>query len=425
MTDLSREIKAVGCDWKTRERAETYTFPNDWRIREYRLESADPLPAREIRNTLAAWFPYMGRDVTLKELALGAERVVVLVDDLSRPTPSRELIDPILDQLRDAGVTDERIRFVVALGTHRPMTPDEMEMKLGRDVLSRFRCENHDARSADPVDLGRTSFGTPVRINRTVGEADLAIGLGAITKHRFAYASGGAKIFFPGVAHVDSVVANHKLMDEPGAKFGRVRRDIDEAARMLAERTALFVVNVTVDAAGRITRVYLGEPVEMFERCADEALASYKVDFHRSDFGNSGRADVAFYRMGLNSCNPVQILKTIAGWREVCRLPVVIGDFADGFYYDGKRDGPYEDFVRKVKAAPEPSAVSLEAIVASGEGVVVFSPNLDAKSMQSAKPRWFVANGWHRLIGELYELLGPNRDAAFFHDATLQVLDIS
>ena len=92
---------------------------------------------------------------SLVELARGARSVLLVVDDNTRPTPTERLLPPILDRLNAAGVPDAAIELLIALGTHRPMTPAEQEIKYGREVLRRVRVSNHDA--FDParlVDLG-------------------------------------------------------------------------------------------------------------------------------------------------------------------------------------------------------------------------------------------------------------------------------
>jgi hypothetical protein len=79
----------------------------------------------------------------LRDMAAGKESVLIVVDDVSRPTPAWEIVPHVLDELAAAGVADSGIEFVMALGTHRPMTGDEMRAKVGADVYARFRCHNH------------------------------------------------------------------------------------------------------------------------------------------------------------------------------------------------------------------------------------------------------------------------------------------
>jgi len=422
--ELTKIIQSAGYDWKTDRKIETYRFPESWDVREYRLREGAVLEASEIRRAVSGRIPYKEGAAALKELAADKQNIVILVDDLSRPTPASDILGSLLDQLKEAGVAGERIRFVMSLGTHRPMSAEEIAMKLGPAAASGYVCENHDCRSEDAVTLGRTSYGTLVRVNKTVAQADLVIGIGAMTKHRFAYASGGAKIIFPGAAHLDTVIANHKLMNQPGEGYGAVRQDIHESARMLTERTDIVTVNVTVNSHGRITNLFIGDCMEMFKASVDRALESYRLDFRRADYGKSGKADIGVFRLGQNSCNPIQMLKASGCWESLCDVPIIVGDFSDRYYYDGKVHGAYKEYlarVKKTQAIPNPS---LKECVERNECCIVFSPNLDATSVHISKPHWFVTSDWDRLMLELRDMLGDEKTAAFFHNASLQIVNV-
>ena len=118
----------------------------------------------------------------LPELTKKGDKVVIVADDITRPTPTDKLIPPLLDELNKAGIPDEDITIVVALGTHRYMTDEEMELKFGREVLERVEVINHEWK--DPRNLvyvGSSSKGTPIIVNKIVYEADFKIGVGNIT----------------------------------------------------------------------------------------------------------------------------------------------------------------------------------------------------------------------------------------------------
>ena len=63
---------------------------------------------------------------TLRVLGTGKSNVIVLIDDITRETPADILLPPILDELHAAGLQDQNIRVMIALGTHRPMTGHEI-----------------------------------------------------------------------------------------------------------------------------------------------------------------------------------------------------------------------------------------------------------------------------------------------------------
>lgn len=190
----------------------------------------------------------------LQELVRPAQRVAIITSDLTRPCPSDRLVPPVLDELTAAGVSDDQVTVVVALGLHRPMTGQEIAAAVGPDVCRRVRVVNHDPDKV--VYLGTTSFGTPVELFQPLVEADVRVCLGNLELHYFAGYSGGAKAVLPGCASRATIRANHSLMVRPGANAGGrgklglagnpVRADLEEGAAMLGID---FLLNVVVEAA--------------------------------------------------------------------------------------------------------------------------------------------------------------------------------
>src|ERR1043165_4195438 len=75
--------------------------------------------------------------------AVGArDRVLILIDDATRATPIARILPPVFDELHAAGVDDERVEFLQAPGSHRPMTDAELREKLG-DRFGRHRVHEH------------------------------------------------------------------------------------------------------------------------------------------------------------------------------------------------------------------------------------------------------------------------------------------
>ena len=197
----------------------------------------------------------------LRDLAGRGKKVVIVTSDMTRPCPSARLFPFILEELAAAGVPDEDVTIVMALGLHRPMTEAEIAEALSPQISSRFRVLNHDVN--DTVRLGVTREGTPVEIFRPVVEADLRVCLGNVEFHYFAGYSGGAKAIFPGCASRAGVTANHAMMVRPGSGTGRlvgnpVRADIEEAAGMLGVD---FVLNVVVDGDHRVVGAAAGDMI--------------------------------------------------------------------------------------------------------------------------------------------------------------------
>ncbi len=194
----------------------------------------------------------------LEQLAQCKKKVVIVTSDLTRPCPNAVILPPLVSALNAAGVMDEQISIVIALGLHRKMTEAELEQSIGEDLFSRIRVLNHDIN--DVVPFGVTSRGTPVEIFRVVAEADLKICVGSVELHYFAGYSGGAKAIMPGVASKRAIKANHSHMIQKTAaatylEGNPVREDLEEAVSMIGVD---FLLNVIVDEKGRIIHAKAG-----------------------------------------------------------------------------------------------------------------------------------------------------------------------
>jgi nickel-dependent lactate racemase len=200
----------------------------------------------------------------LRALVRAQDRVVIVHTDLTRATPNALILPILLAELEDAGVRRGNITLLNALGTHRRQTEAEMRDLLGDFVVDRYRCVQHDAwDDANLVSFGETSFGHPVRINRTYAEAEIKILTGFIEPHFFAGYSGGPKGVLPSVAGFESVLSNHgrAMVAHPQATWGvTAGNPIWEEMREIALRTRpTFLLNVTLDTQKRLTGVFAGE----------------------------------------------------------------------------------------------------------------------------------------------------------------------
>ena len=195
----------------------------------------------------------------LHQLARPGQRITIVTSDITRPLPSYQILPGVLDELYRAGVRPEDITVVLALGSHRRHTPEEVIRLVGRECYETVRCVDSDA--ADCIHLGDTAHGTPVDITRAVAEADFRICLGNIEFHYFAGYSGGTKAIMPGVSTPLAIQANHRLMVSPLACAGRldgnpVREDLEEAAAICGVD---FIVNVVLDEHKQIVYAKAGD----------------------------------------------------------------------------------------------------------------------------------------------------------------------
>ena len=200
----------------------------------------------------------------LRELVKPGDSVAVVFSDLTRPMPNDRVLPVLLAELASAGVPDERVVLVNALGTHRLQTEEELRRMLGDSIARRYAIVQHDAWDASqlaPVIANRA--GRMVRVNRAYLEADVRILTGFVEPHFFAGFSGGPKAVLPGIADIDAILDNHdaRLLASPAATWATTEGNpLWEELRDVALATApTFLLNVTLNREREITAVFAGE----------------------------------------------------------------------------------------------------------------------------------------------------------------------
>ena len=216
---------------------------------------------------------------SLESLAAGKKSAALVVDDVSRPVPYPEVLAPVLETLIRAGIHEDRISVIVATGLHRPMTSEELDSWIG-PYRGRVRIFNHEPDDRSHlVDLGVTSLGTRIKINRTFADAELKVLTGDVDYHQFCGYGGGAKSVYPGLADRAAIETNHSRMEIPGTGMGRiegnpVREEIDEAGRIAGVD---FILNVVQNSRKEVVAAFAGDLIAAHRAGAQLIDRMYKL----------------------------------------------------------------------------------------------------------------------------------------------------
>jgi len=211
-----------------------------------------------------------------------ARNAVVVVNDMTRPTPNQEILPPLLAEIEQAGIKAEDITLIIATGIHRHHTEEENRSVFGAEIADRYRIVNHDC-DRNLISLGRLSNGLELEINRTAAQADLLVTIGVVGLHYFAGYSGGRKSILPGIASRQAIEANHKMMSDRRACLGNYQDNPVSDLMLEAARRAEvdFILNVVTQskhdiaycAAGEVAAAWL-EAVRFCEKINTVEIAS-------------------------------------------------------------------------------------------------------------------------------------------------------
>ncbi len=258
-----------------------FPIPKEWNL----ISSEDRPPVRgvadpmeEIRRAL----DHPVRSPKIEEMAKPGMDVVLLFDDLQRPTPVHLALPEMMNRLNRAGIPDERISGVCALGTHPIPTLEQLKEKVGQEASSRLknRLSAHNPRASDNVIIGKTHRGTVVEVNRYVAFADLIIGVGECMPHPCAGFGGGCKIVMPGVCSYRSVADHHftwmrhrnsRVNFLDGNSFYEEIVDAGRIARLA------FKLDFIMNEKKEVIRAFGGDPVEEHREASKFATSLYLV----------------------------------------------------------------------------------------------------------------------------------------------------
>jgi nickel-dependent lactate racemase len=212
----------------------------------------------------------------------GKLRVLVIINDATRPTPTEAILRGLLPVFERAGIKTENLTLLVATGAHRGPTDKEYKQILGAfyDRL-RSRCVHHDARKdKDMADLGSTRNGTPILLNRRLFEVDRIIATGSVEPHYFAGFTGGRKAFLPGIAAYKTIQANHKLALSDAARSlaldgNPVHEDMMDALPLI--KAPVFSLMTVLDRDQRLAAAVAGDLMASFYAAVEIARRIFCV----------------------------------------------------------------------------------------------------------------------------------------------------
>ena len=237
-------------------------FPASWDVNVLK-HKGDGTPALDDAGIRKAFANPIGTP-TIREGAKGKKEICILFDDMSRATPAADIIPYVLEELAAAGVKDDQIRFIAAIGAHGSMNGIDFTKKLGNDVMARFRVFNHNPYE-NCTSVGPSPQGIPMQFNAEVMQCDYKIGIGSIVPHPMAGFGGGSKIILPGVASITTIDLNHtRLCPNETTGIGKyegntLKSDMNDAARMAGLD---IKVDCIYNMQRQVTHLFIGDFIE-------------------------------------------------------------------------------------------------------------------------------------------------------------------
>lgn len=297
-------------------------------------------------------------------------KVSIALTDRTRETPNHKILPLLLNALNKVGIKDQNIKGIIATGLHKPDTGKDLEKNVGRETLERIEIINNSPRDKSSlVYYGKTSFGTPLYINKHFAEASIKLATGNIVPCNMAGWTGGAKSVLPGVAGIETIHANHKMCTiqlkkaKRGAVVGLlppqniVRADIEETGKIVGLDA---VINTVLNPKGKIIKVLAGLPINAHREGVEIALAqlqvkvTQKADLLIAGVGSSG-FEASLYQGGTRILQHADALVKPGG------TIIMVCECREGLY-EGLNVEKYRKWMQHL-----PTPVEIERLTQNGE----------------------------------------------------------
>jgi len=217
----------------------------------------------------------------LKELIVQKDElrnICIVASDATRPVPSHIILEALIKELNDYGIKKEQIFILIATGLHRHSREKELKRILGNNLFHELTVLDHVADDKkELIELGTSSDGIPIAINKMYYESDFKILTGYVEPHFFYGFSGGRKSIVPGIAGAQTIQGNHSAenVSSPSCRFGIYKQNpMHKNGIEVAKKVGVdFLVNVCINNKHQITEVATGD----LEK-AHQVLVEYQFD---------------------------------------------------------------------------------------------------------------------------------------------------
>ena len=194
--------------------------------------------------------------------------VAIIVDDHTRPCPTKILLPPLLNELEKAGVSETDITIIIGTGTHQPPSFESLADMLGEDIIRKHLIISTDQDASTFIKVGESTYQHDIEILKEYVEADIKIIISDIEYHYFAGFGGIRKSILPAISSKKTIQQNHAMMFDKYSTTGSMEKnpinlEMTEALRLAG---CDFALGCVLNSDHQIVDVWAGDAEQVMQK---------------------------------------------------------------------------------------------------------------------------------------------------------------
>ena len=238
------------------------------------------LPEKTYEEIIREALSNASSGATLEELVKPDCRVAIALEGTTDPQAAVKTLIIIVRELVELIVPTERISLIIGNGVRSQSNPKLLEALRAANDLKSIRILEHTRNTSELQEVGETHQGTQVYINRNFMDSTLKIAIGETHLDSYQGFTGAFNAVFPGLASLQGVETNRKLVFEgksgPGiVELNPIKEDIVQIVNYIGVDMS---INLTLNYENQLTGAYVGGFMDSWGRSINGLSDSYELD---------------------------------------------------------------------------------------------------------------------------------------------------
>jgi len=218
----------------------------------------------------------------LGELVDQNDSIVICVENFS---PLLFSLIPIIKEIGNSDIKQSNVSVILANNQNQKTSMDKsISLLLKEHDLGHISVLNHDPNSSELTEVGSTSHGNKIHLNRKFMNSSFKICISQVRPHFMTGYSGIETLILPGLSSTETALFNAKLSLHPDSRPGKLKGNpaYEDSREAMDLAKVDYAVNLIPDTKMNLFEAFLGKPNEVLGKRTKFIENLYKIEIDKT-----------------------------------------------------------------------------------------------------------------------------------------------